>query len=772
MRRPRALLKALLVSTPLSLPLCISAGLADDAKPPGETNAVYVNKNVTGEPDGEIVQAQVGTGDVVTPLQPLRSAELPIDFRSTNIDLITPERAPTGPAANVIAGSEASIRSTSDAGSLLGKSLSSTGVESQRRNPVSFEPRIRGHKVGQLNTSVDGAYWFPARQDLDTMLSKIDASVIRDIIVLKGPYSVRYGPGFSFIDIETIGTPRYDAYEWHGRTSLNYQTNGEQWYGRQALSGGASDWGYRIGYGHRTGSDYDTGDDTEIPSSYKVRDIDTAFGYDLSENSSIEFGYLRLDQTDTEFPGQIFDIDFLVTDGYTLRYKLENQCYFDQFTIDTWYNRTRLEGDSANSSKRRQIPLLDLIGFSGRTDIDEMSTGFRAALRWGEAECGQLTVGADLSYLEIELNEIDVVFAGSSPFNFPIPRSHSSDPGFFVDYSAPMGDRLSIKAGARMDVVSTNAEGRVDRDSNGVIDTGFGRLGDDDIRSALDSGLSQHFTLWAAYITGEYTVNDNWTASFGFGHAERPPTLTELYSLDPFLAILQQGTVFVYGDPQLDEERLWQIDLGLKADYCNWRGGINGFYSWIRDYITYVSPTADPSAAAFQEFDFVNTELATLSGGEIYAEYDWNEWITPFATMSYVEGRDHSADERIRLSPGGSITNFVSASEEPLPGIAPLASRLGVRVHDSGEQPRWAVEFSARVVDTQDRAATSLREQPSSGFTTFDLRSYLKATDNLLLVAGVENLTDKHYREHLDLLTGSGVFQPGINFYFSAELRY
>jgi hypothetical protein len=37
-------------------------------------------------------------------------------------------------------------------------------------------------------------------------------------------------------------------------------------------------------------------------------------------------------------------------------------------------------------------------------------------------------------------------------------------------------------------------------------------------------------------------------------------------------------------------------------------------------------------------------------------------------------------------------------------------------------------------------------------------------------VAGVENFTDKQYLEHLDLRTG--VFQPGINYYFGSELTY
>ena len=47
-----------------------------------------------------------------------------------------------------------------------------------------------------------GSYWAPARQDLDTMLSKIDSRIISDMIVIKGPYSARYGPGFDFVDFQ------------------------------------------------------------------------------------------------------------------------------------------------------------------------------------------------------------------------------------------------------------------------------------------------------------------------------------------------------------------------------------------------------------------------------------------------------------------------------------------------------------------------------------------------------------------------------------------
>ena len=72
-------------------------------------------------------------------------------------------------------------------------------------------------------------------------------------------------------------------------------------------------------------------------------------------------------------------------------------------------------------------------------------------------------------------------------------------------------------------------------------------------------------------------------------------------------------------------------------------------------------------------------------------------------------------------------------------------------------------------MDDQDRVALSLFEKETPGFTTYDLRAYWQATDRMLLLAGVENLTDKQYREHLDLRTGRGVFQPGAEFVQRAD---
>ena len=125
----------------------------------------------------------------------------------------------------------------------------------------------------------------------------------------------------------------------------------------------------------------------------------------------------------------------------------------------------------------------------------------------------------------------------------------------------------------------------------------------------------------------------------------------------------------------------------------------------------------------------------------------------PFATLSFVEGWDQ-------------------ARGEALPGIPPLSTRVGLRFHEPGQNPRWGVEYFVRMVAPQSLFAASLGEDRTPGFAVHNLRAYWQAREGLLLLAGVENIGNLQYREHLDLRTGSGTFQPGINFYFGVKATY
>jgi outer membrane receptor protein involved in Fe transport len=287
----------------------------------------------------------------------------------------------------------------------------------------------------------------------------------------------------------------------------------------------------------------------------------------------------------------------------------------------------------------------------------------------------------------------------------------------------------------------------------------------------LNNILNANFQLWSAYVNLDYKVDDHLNVQAAFGYAQRPPTLTELYAAGPFIDVLQQGLDRLYGDPHLAPEKLYQVDIGLRADYGWFRGSVNGYYAWINDYITFDKNSGGPNSIA--QVVFTNTDLATLAGGEMAVEMDLTDWLTSFGSLTYVQGWDLTHIDN-RRSPTLSSSRR-TIDQEPLPSIPPLEGRVGLRVHEARRSPRWSVEGSARIVNEQNLVATSLGETPTPGFTVFDLRSFWQVNKKLLLTAGVENIGNKFYREHLDPLAGFPtdlLFRPGTNAYVGAQLQY
>jgi outer membrane receptor protein involved in Fe transport len=650
-------------------------------------------------------------------------------------------------------------------------------VKVQQRSPVAFNPHIRGYNVNQIYTSGDGALWIPVREDLDSMLSKIDPSLIREMAVIPGPYGLRYGPGFSFIDVVTSPTPRYDGYEGHNRFGMTYHGNGERIYGRDTFYGGNSNYGFMINYGNRTGNDYAPGGNAPIsllPSSYHNQNFNGQLGFDLSEDSDIEFRYTRMDQTNTEYAAQFFDVNALETDAFNVAYNYDSPVRNQKSRVEAWYNATNFAGDTTRK-QQQNFPVIERVNAAlnvalgvtdasllGTTGGDISSTGARTMTVWGADEDPQLALGADFRHLNQALVE-NYDISGSAPLEFStnLPRAKASDPGAFAELTLPASSRWTTKIGGRIDFYGTTADASQLRANTSLPG----------ITTMDTSVLDQNDVLLAFYLTNDYKVNDNTTIQVGGGHAQRAPTLRERYSDGLFLAILQSGFSRVIGNPSLRKERAWQIDAGIDYEDDIWRGKLHAFGSWIDDYITYQGNLVSPPIGA-RLLQTINTDYATLAGVEASGEVNVTPMLSTYGSISYVDGRDHGIDRA-------------------LPQISPLQARIGIRWHDPADQPQWGTDFGFRIVDNQDMVgfvhAVAVGgggpvqvETPTAGFMTAYLRGYYNVTENMNVVGGIENLFDKTYLEHLDLrlpnetingqtFANTAVYSPGITPYIGVE---
>lgn len=675
------------------------------------------------------------------------------------------------PATTGVSGSVLQNQGGPDLGQVLQQSPTLQTANVRRRSPVAQVPYVRGYGVGQIYSVADGVYWTAARADLDSVVNKIDPSLVDQVVVLPGPYGLRYGPGFAFIDIATVQTPRYESgYETHNRLGLTCRTNGGQIYGNDTVYGGAERYGYSVTYGQRVGADYVAGNDLQIPASYNVGNLLGQVGFDLAEDSRIEFRYHYMNEADTEYAAQFFDINSLVTNAFALSYTKGSIDTGARFDANVWYHTTEYSGDTLNSSKRRtDFPVLNRVDqaikntglfkpltagsdvfLQAFTEGDLASLGARASLLVEPVESIQVRLGADFRTVDQALVEEyhwnPIQSPPASDFTTSLPRAKLYDPGLYAESSLEWTSFWKMDVGGRVDWAYTTARDPVET-------------------SSLGNDLDQSEPLFAAYLSNAVDINANWTTHLAAGYSEIVPELFQRYSNLVFFGMIQDGFSRVVGNPALPKERLLQADVDLEAHYDRLRGRAAFFYGWLFDYATYnANEITDPEGARL--LYAINTERASMTGFELYGEYDWRPWLTPFVAARYVRGEDEVIDQ-------------------PLFQIPPLEGTVGLRFEDTEAIRPWGVECGLRMVDRQDRVAfirqrngTGLYsvEQETPGFATAYLRGYYRPRPNLNIFGGIENLFDRTYIEHLDLrypaaagFVATPVLSPGITPYIGIE---
>jgi iron complex outermembrane receptor protein len=671
-----------------------------------------------------------------------------------------------------------------------------SNVSAQQRSPVTFDPRVRGYHLGQINASTSGEQWIPVRYDLDAILSKIDPKLVDGIDVIPGPYASHLGPGLSFIDVSLMETPRFDNAEWHNRLSLTPRFNGGQFYGSDTVWGGNQNYGFILNYGNRTGSDYTAGNGTRVPTSYHDQNVTAQFGWNLNEDSRVELRYSRLDRTDVEYALQFFDVNFMGTDSVSAAFISTEFFGGAETRVDTWYNRTRFFGDTSGAGKRSTyggnpdyfvlerievaiadrtrigFPTISRASINGSTRGDLTSTGARFMVTDGDPDNDLIRTGADVRYQQQFTSEnfsysgFDI--SGTTLFSRSLstnqPTSGMLDAGLFGEWRKRLLPGFQSRVGGRVDWVHTD------------VRTVGAFPGDPEAWTAsrssyamFEDSLSQNDVLFSSYWTGELDLTDGLTFVTSVGYGERAPTLAERYADGVFLTVLQSGFTRVIGVPNARKERAVQADWTLKADYDSFRGRATYFNSWITDCITYdVNPVSDPTGAYLLRT--FNTPLATLSGFELQGEIDIVGDLSLIGGLQYVAGTDQDLGR-------------------PLPQIAPLDSRLVLHWADRSEENRWSLDFGARMVAQQNRIGF-LRlqstdtpreiEEATPGFMTLFVRGHYRFNNNLSIVGGIDNLTNRNYFEHLNrrLPADPGryqalqVFAPGFSPYLGMEWTF
>lgn len=245
----------------------------------------------------------------------------------------------------------------------------------------------------------------------------------------------------------------------------------------------------------------------------------------------------------------------------------------------------------------------------------------------------------------------------------------------------------------------------------------------------------------AGFLRYEHSTKAGLTSYAGVGHAERPADWWERSSFNAFF---------------LSPEKSSQLDVGMIYAGGAWRAGLSGFYGKINDFILTRGAAATPTASA-RNID------ATTYGGEADVTYALSDNWKTLATLAWT----HSDNDTDKV---------------PLAQTPPLEARLGLNY----DNKTWLFGMLARGAARQDRVdigSGGIAGQdtgPTAGFGVLSLNAGYRLRKNALLTAGVDNVFDKAYAEHLNR-SGTAVAgfppttrvnEPGRNIWVKASFSF
>jgi len=497
---------------------------------------------------------------------------------------------------------------------------------------------------------------------------------------------------------------------------------------------------------------FDEGDDAETGDGKTLRDTgyqraryDLSYGWqNATSEAEVSLGKLETSNTGTPaLPMDIIDID---TD------------------MANFNGMTQIEGATIRTRMgyRHVYHLMD--NFSLRSN--SMPMGYRATeatgqqFTWGASI--EFPIGNDLITVGIDSAETihDAVITNPNMPMFRVQNFADAERdiyGFFTEWKGSRGG-WELEAGIRYNSVEMNS-GEVS--ASGMMMP----MPANQLANAFNTAnRDQHFDNIDVVLKASRPLNASTDFNMGLGRKTRAPSYQELYLWLPMQSTggLADGRTYI-GNLDLDSETNHEINLGL-----DWSAGdvyANGqiFFRKVDDFIQ-GTPSTNMTANMLSmmmtgkaplQFNNIDAELYGLDGR--YGMVLNDNWRLD-GVLSYVRGKDKDGNDNLYR-------------------VAPLNNRLTL----TWEQDKLSASLESALYASQSKTAAYNDEEKSAGYGLLNLYSQYQLSSDLQINAGIENLLDKDYVDHLtgynrngdsDIPVGDRLPGRGRNFFVSAALSF
>lgn len=609
-----------------------------------------------------------------------------------------------------------------------------------RKGGADGDPVFRGMAGSRLSMLVDGEMILGGCSNrMDPPTAYVFPETFDSIKVIKGPQTVQYGPGNSAgVVLFERDRDRMEQTGWKANGSALTGSFGRADAVADISAGTEQAYVRGAGTYARQGN-YSDGNGTEVHSKYERWSTQFAGGWTPDDDTTLELSTAFSDgeaaYADRGVDGSKFErtnvgLKFIKENISPSLQKVESQVYYNY--VDHVMDNYSLREPAGMTATRQAM------------NPDRKTTGFRVTATLVPSETIDMVIGTDGMKNE-HANRMSMNQA-MMPYEEMARTDDASfrQLGLFGEMTYSFTEQQRVVGGLRLD----SWHGRDQRDNVQLtmMMSMPNPTAGDTRKETLQSGFVRYEQDLSA-IAGTFYV--------GVGHNERFPDYWELISKE---------TADSLSAFNVDAEKPTQLDTGLVFRTDRFSGGLSFFYNEIDDFILIQSGVTKPSG-------MMGTRSATIArniqahtwGMEADASYALSPNWSVSATLASVRG-----------------TNETDAT--PLAQIPPLELRFGT----SYTQETWSLGALWRVVDNQDRFDLNKGNivgqdiGPTEGFNVFSVNAGWKPIPALLVSAGVDNLLDQDYAEHISRAGASlpgfdqtlRVNEPGRTYWLKAQLAF
>ena len=642
-----------------------------------------------------------------------------------------------------------------DPGEFLRREPNVAGI---RKGGGNIDPVVRGFKFSQLNVQTNTGQKIeggcPNR--MDPAASHIDINDISRIEIIKGPYALRYGPNFgAVLNLVTEKAKPYKKFEIHAKALVGWESN---WGGNKehvSVAGGNRIVYFALSGNHQEYGNYRAGNGETVASSYKKYNYSAELGISPWEKHKLLFSYKNSHGLDVCFPAlpmderedntQLMAANYHYINPGSLLHSVDAKVYFS---------------DVEHEMDNKWRPFSDTV--VAVSIINAKTTGGRIDFGLGN-EPYLLHVGMDYEDIFKDGQRLKTMIMQP---NLPVKtedlwsNANIQNMGFFAEYKRHHNQHIQWVLSGRIDLNKASSDPLQLKNMMGN-DVYYNDTTDSDFVNASIS----------AAIT--YRINKQFSLDFALGRGVRSPDMTER-----FIILLPVGydNYDYLGNPQLKPENNQQADLTLSSKNEKLgRISLNGFFSWVTDYITGIK--VPPSEVMPQTKDvlgvkkFENIDNAYLYGFEFTWVSPANNPLGGSLTAAYTTGINPKAIQYIME--GGQVIGSETVKNDPLPEIPPFEANI--RAHYYLFDNKLKPEIHLRFVAAQNRISQAYDEQTTPGFFTAGINASYVVNQNLSFAGGINNIFDNAYYEHLNRrIIGSKapLYEPGRIFYLNAIVKF